>query len=80
MKIWAIGIGIVGTLALLAGLHHIVVVTARGTAFSNAFAGSCHWCHGDAYEGFGTASGGEPPSAGRGAPGTPASPDWTARQ
>jgi hypothetical protein len=46
-------IGIVGTLALLAGLYHIVVVNARDTAFSNAFAGTCHWCHGNDYSSFG---------------------------
>lgn len=49
-------VGVVGTLALLAGLHHIVVVNARGTAFSNAFAGTCAWCHGDRYEEFGQAA------------------------
>ncbi len=57
MKTWMIAVGIVGTLALLAGLHHIVVITARGTAFSDAFAGTCATCHGDRYAGFGAAAG-----------------------
>lgn len=52
MKKWMVVIGFVGTLALLAGLHHIVVLTARDTAFSNAFAGTCKWCHGDEYSNF----------------------------
>lgn len=60
MRIAKIAIGFVGTLALLAGLHHIVVVNARGTAFSNAFAGTCSWCHGDTYDGFGEAAGLQP--------------------
>mgnify|MGYP006276651303 CR=1 FL=1 len=46
-------VGVVGTLALLAGLHHIVVVTTKGTAFSAAFAPTCSWCHGGAYAGWG---------------------------
>lgn len=54
MKGWIAVIGVIGGLALLAGLHHIVVITARGTAFSNAFAGTCAACHGDTYQGFGT--------------------------
>jgi hypothetical protein len=53
MRSLAVFVGVVGTLALLAGLHHIVVLTARDTAFSNAFAPTCQWCHGDTYEGFG---------------------------
>ncbi|MGF1447688.1 MAG: hypothetical protein ACFBRM_16040 [Pikeienuella sp.] len=53
MKRWIIVVGIIGTLGLLAALHHVVVITARGTAFSNAFAGTCQACHGDLYKGFG---------------------------
>lgn len=52
-RIAAVVIGVVGTFGLLAALHHVVVVTARGTGFSNAFAGTCQWCHGDTYAGFG---------------------------
>ena len=57
MARWMIAVGIAGSLALLAGLHHVVVITARGTAFSDAFAGSCAWCHGDRYAGFGAGAG-----------------------
>ena len=49
MRKWMVVVGIVGTLALLAGLHHVVVITARGTAFAAAFSGTCSWCHGDTY-------------------------------
>lgn len=53
MNKWVIAVGLMGTMALLAGLHHIVVMSARGTSFSNAFAVTCHLCHGDKYDGFG---------------------------
>lgn len=46
-------VGVLGLLSLLVALHHVVVITARGTAFSNAFAGTCQACHGDLYQGFG---------------------------
>jgi len=42
-------VGVVGVLALLAGLHHVVVVNAAGTAFAEAFQPTCSWCHGGAY-------------------------------
>lgn len=50
----AIVIGTLGTFGLMAALHHVVVVTARGTAFSDAFAPTCRLCHGRAYERFGS--------------------------
>jgi cytochrome c553 len=53
MTKWIIAVGLAGTLGLMAGLHHIVVLTARGTAFSDAFAGTCATCHGETYRGFG---------------------------
>lgn len=46
-------ISVLGTFGLMAGLHHFVVLTARGTAFSNAFAGTCSACHGGKYYNFG---------------------------
>ena len=55
-RLWIGAIGVIGTLGLLAALHHVVVLTARGTAFSNAFAGTCAACHGERYRGFGTGS------------------------
>lgn len=52
-KLLIVLVAVVGTFGLLAALHHVVVITARGTAFSNAFADTCAWCHGDTYSGFG---------------------------
>lgn len=59
MRKWiAIAVGTVGTLALLAGLHHVTVITARGTAFARAFDGTCAWCHGTVYRNWNAPAGG----------------------
>jgi cytochrome c553 len=50
----AVVVSVIGTLGLFAALHHVVVLTARGTAFSNSFAGTCSACHGIKYANFGT--------------------------
>ncbi len=50
---WMLVVGLVGGLGLMAALHHVVVITARGTSFSKAFAGTCQMCHGSAYSNFG---------------------------
>lgn len=46
-------IALIGSLGLMAALHHVVVLTTRGSAFSNSFAGTCSACHGEKYSGFG---------------------------
>lgn len=46
-------VALVGSLGLMAALHHVVVLTTRGSAFSNAFSGTCGACHGQKYSGFG---------------------------
>jgi hypothetical protein len=53
LRKWILLVSLVGTLALAAGLHHIVVLTARDTTFAKSFSGTCQWCHGDKYSGFG---------------------------
>ncbi len=52
MKKAMILVGLVGCLGLLAALHHVVVLTARGTDFAQAFQGTCSWCHGERYTGW----------------------------
>ncbi len=52
MNKWIVVVAVAGILALIAGLHQVVVHTARGTPFANAFAGTCQWCHGGRDERF----------------------------
>jgi hypothetical protein len=49
----AVLVGVLGFFGLMAALHHVVVLTARGTSFSNAFSGTCSACHGGKYANFG---------------------------
>lgn len=53
LVIIALVVALVGSLGLMAALHHVVVLTTRGSAFSNAFSGTCSTCHGQKYSGFG---------------------------
>ena len=52
MKKWMILVAVLGCFGLLAALHHVVVLTARGTQFAGAFQSTCSWCHGGKYDGW----------------------------
>jgi|GEM_PF-5643219 len=45
MRLWIVVPVLIGILGLLAALHHVVVISAQGTAFANAFAPTCAMCH-----------------------------------
>ncbi len=44
-------VGVIGTVMLMAALHHVVVVVSRGGSGLAEIAGAtCRYCHGAAYQ------------------------------
>ncbi len=46
-----ITVGVIGTVMLMAALHHVVVVVSRGeSALADTAGATCRYCHGSAYQ------------------------------
>ena len=44
-------VGVIGSVMLMAALHHVVVVVSRGdSGFAESAAATCRYCHGAAYQ------------------------------